>query len=69
MVLLEGGRGIWTPFLNAGLCDALYLFTGPKLLPKGDRWDENLRPGWVKSLKFHRFTPFGPDVLAEFRRA
>ncbi len=69
MVLLEGGRGIWTPFLNAGLCDALYLFTGPKLLPKGERWDGNLRPGWVKSLKFHRFTPFGPDVLAEFRRA
>ena len=68
MVLLEGGRSVWTPFLNAGLCDTLYLFTSPKLFPKGDRWDENLKPGWVKSLEFHRFTPFGPDVLAEFRR-
>ena len=65
-VLVEGGRGVWTPFLNAGLCDVFCLFTAPKLLPEGERWDENLRPGWVKTLEFHRFTPFGSDVLAEF---
>ncbi len=69
MVLVEGGRSVWAPFLNAGLCDVLYLFTGPKPLPKGDRWNAGLVPGWVKSLEFHRFTAFGSDILAEFRRA
>jgi len=67
-VLLEGGRSVWTPFLNSGLCDVLYLLTGSKLQPEGERWDSKLVSGWVKSLKFHRFTPFGPDVLAEYRR-
>ena len=67
-VLVEGGRGAWTPFLQAGLCDELYLVTAPRLLPKGERWDEELGPGWVKPLVFHRFTPLGPDILAEFRR-
>ena len=66
MVLLEGGRSIWTPFLNSGLWDILYLFTAPKLLPQGQRWDANLRSGWVKALEFHRFYHFGSDVLTEF---
>ncbi len=68
-VLVEGGRSVWTPFLNSGLWDAFYLFTSPKFLPMGERWDRNLRSGWVKTLEFHRFTALGPDVLAEFRQA
>jgi diaminohydroxyphosphoribosylaminopyrimidine deaminase/5-amino-6-(5-phosphoribosylamino)uracil reductase len=67
-VLVEGGRGVWTPFLEAGLCDELYLLTAPRLLPRGERWDAELGPGWVKPLVFHRFTPLGEDLLAEFRR-
>jgi diaminohydroxyphosphoribosylaminopyrimidine deaminase/5-amino-6-(5-phosphoribosylamino)uracil reductase len=66
MVLLEGGRSIWTPFLNSGLWDVFYLFTAPKLLPQGQRWDANLRSGWVKALEFHRFYRFRSDVLTEF---
>jgi len=67
MVLVEGGRSVWAPFLNSGLFDTLYLLTAPVLFPKGERWVSNLKPGWVKTLEFHRFTPFGPDILAEFR--
>ncbi len=69
LVLVEGGRSVWRPFLNAGLCDQLCLLTASKLFPKGERWNENLRPSWVESLEFHRFTSLGRDVLAEFRRA
>ena len=43
MVLVEGGRAVWAPFLNAGLCDALYLFTSPKLLPNGEREEAEIR--------------------------
>jgi diaminohydroxyphosphoribosylaminopyrimidine deaminase/5-amino-6-(5-phosphoribosylamino)uracil reductase len=67
-VLVEGGRAVWSPFLNAGLCDILYLATAPVLLPRGEGWTKDLRPGWVKPLEFHRFTPLGSDLLAEFRR-
>jgi diaminohydroxyphosphoribosylaminopyrimidine deaminase/5-amino-6-(5-phosphoribosylamino)uracil reductase len=67
-VLIEGGRGVWAPFLNAGLCDVLHLVTAPRLLPDGESWGKDLRPAWVKPLEFHRFTPLGPDILAEFRR-
>ncbi len=67
-ILVEGGRAVWSPFLNGGLCDALHLVTAPALHPGGERWDEGLRAGWVKPLEFHRFTPLGPDVWAEFRR-
>lgn len=67
-VLVEGGRGVWAPFLEAGLCDVLYLVTAPVFHPKGERWDAELAPGWAKPLEFHRFASLGPDVLAEFRR-
>ncbi len=67
-VLVEGGRAVWSPFLNAGLCDALHLVTAPMLLPQGEPWGKDLRPAWVKPLEFHRFTPLGSDILAEFRR-
>lgn len=67
-VLVEGGRSVWTPFLNAGLCDELHLITAPVLLPGGEPWGKDLRPAWVKPLEFHRFTPLGPDILAGFRR-
>jgi diaminohydroxyphosphoribosylaminopyrimidine deaminase/5-amino-6-(5-phosphoribosylamino)uracil reductase len=68
-VLVEGGRGAWSPWLNAGLCDVLYLITAPVLHPRGEKWDAELGPAWGKPLEFHRFTPLGPDVLAEFRRS
>ena len=68
MVLLEGGRSIWTPFLNSGHCDTLHLLTAPKLMPKGERWDGYLASGWAKTIEFHRFTALGQDYLTEFRR-
>lgn len=67
-VLVEGGRGVWTPFLNAGLCDVLHVVTAPVFLPRGEGWATDLQPGWVKPLEFHRFAPLGHDVWAEFRR-
>jgi diaminohydroxyphosphoribosylaminopyrimidine deaminase/5-amino-6-(5-phosphoribosylamino)uracil reductase len=71
-ILVEGGRSVWAPFLNAGLCDVFYLFTGSKLLSRGERWDAALRSGWAKNLEFHRFTALesddNSDVLTEFRR-
>jgi riboflavin biosynthesis pyrimidine reductase len=67
-VLVEGGRSVWSPFLEAGLCDVLCVITAPVLLPTGERWDAELGHAWVKPLEFHRFTPLGPDVLTEFRR-
>jgi diaminohydroxyphosphoribosylaminopyrimidine deaminase / 5-amino-6-(5-phosphoribosylamino)uracil reductase len=67
-VLIEGGRGVWTPFLNAGACDALNIVTAPVLHPRGEPWGKDLRPGWAKPLEFHRFTPLGLDSLTEFRR-
>ena len=66
-VLVEGGRAVWTPFLNTGLCDVLYVLTAPVWLPRGESWNRDLRPGWVKPLEFHRFTPLGRDGLTEFR--
>ena len=68
-VLLEGGRGVWAPFLEAGLCDVLHLVTAPMLLPGGEAWSAGLDPRWAKPLEFHRFTPLGSDMLAEFRRS
>ena len=67
-VLVEGGRGVWTPFLNEGLCDMLALVTAPVRMPAGEAWSEGLHPGWVKPLEFHRFTPLGRDTLTEFVR-
>lgn len=67
-ILVEGGRAVWTPFLEAGLCDELYVFTAPVLLPRGEAWAKELGPAWVKPLVFHRFTPLGRDSLTEFRR-
>ncbi len=67
-VLVEGGRGVWSPFLDAGLCDLFYLVTAPVFHPKGDRWDSGLAPGWAKPLEFHRFAGLGRDILTEFRR-
>ncbi len=67
-VLVEGGRSVWAPLLNSGYCDRLFLFTAPKLLPRGERWEDTLRPSWAKSLVFHRFTTLGEDTLTEFQR-
>jgi diaminohydroxyphosphoribosylaminopyrimidine deaminase/5-amino-6-(5-phosphoribosylamino)uracil reductase len=67
-VLVEGGRAVWAPFLEAGLWDVLYLITAPTLLPAGQSWAKELAPGWVKPLEFHRFTPLDRDSLIEFRR-
>jgi diaminohydroxyphosphoribosylaminopyrimidine deaminase/5-amino-6-(5-phosphoribosylamino)uracil reductase len=67
-VLVEGGRGVWAPFLNEGLCDKLALVTAPVRMPGGEAWGEGLHPGWVKPLEFHRFTPLGRDTLTEFAR-
>lgn len=65
-VMIEGGREIWSLFLNAGLWDSLYILTAPKLLPQGERWDMDLARDWGKSLKFRNFASFGKDYLADF---
>jgi diaminohydroxyphosphoribosylaminopyrimidine deaminase/5-amino-6-(5-phosphoribosylamino)uracil reductase len=67
-ILVEGGRSVWTPFLEAGLCDELLVLTAPVLAPAGQAWAKDLSPTWVKPLEFHRFTALGRDSLIEFRR-
>jgi len=67
-ILVEGGRAVWTPFLEAGLCDELLVLTAPVLLPAGEAWAKDLGPTWVKPLVFHRFTALDRDGLIEFRR-
>ncbi|MDB5104549.1 MAG: riboflavin biosynthesis protein RibD [Fibrobacteres bacterium] len=68
-VLIEGGRDLWSLFLNSGKWDRLYILTAPKILPKGDKWDAGLDQDWGNSLKFRNLTPFGSDFLTEFGRA
>ena len=65
-VLIEGGREVWSLFLNAGLWDHLYVITAPVVYPEGERWDANLSKHWGKSLKFRKFSSLGDDYLAEF---
>ncbi len=67
-VLVEGGRAVWSPFLEAGAWDHLCVLTAPRFLPRGDSWTKELSPQWVKPLVFHRFTHLGQDGLTEFRR-
>jgi diaminohydroxyphosphoribosylaminopyrimidine deaminase/5-amino-6-(5-phosphoribosylamino)uracil reductase len=67
-VLVEGGRAVWGPFLESGLCDVFCLLTAPQLLPRGEAWAKELGPAWGKPLEFHRFTPLDRDSLIEFRR-
>ncbi|HLP40075.1 MAG TPA: bifunctional diaminohydroxyphosphoribosylaminopyrimidine deaminase/5-amino-6-(5-phosphoribosylamino)uracil reductase RibD [Fibrobacteria bacterium] len=68
-VLIEGGREVWSLFLDAGLWDRLYIVTAPKVFPEGERWDLGLPKTWGKSLKFRKFTSLGEDCLAEFGRS
>ncbi|MDB5049960.1 MAG: riboflavin biosynthesis protein RibD [Fibrobacteres bacterium] len=65
-VLIEGGRELWTLFLQSGKWDKLYVLTAPQIFPEGDRWDTGLARDWGKSLKFRNLTPFGSDFLTEF---
>lgn len=65
-VLVEGGREVWSLFLNAGLWDQLYILTAPKVFPEGERWDRDLAKDWGKGLKFRKFSDLGEDCLAEF---
>jgi diaminohydroxyphosphoribosylaminopyrimidine deaminase/5-amino-6-(5-phosphoribosylamino)uracil reductase len=65
-VLVEGGRELWSLFLNSGKADTLYVMTAPRFLPQGDRWDAGLGQDWGKSFKFRNLTRFGSDFLAEF---
>lgn len=67
-VLVEGGRAVWSPFLEAATWDRLYVLTAPLFLPRGESWAKELPPQWVKPLVFHRFTHLGQDGLTEFRR-
>jgi len=67
-VLVEGGRELWSLFLNSGKADALYVITAPRFLPQGDRWDAGLTQDWGKSLNFRNITRFGNDILAECGR-
>lgn len=68
-VLVEGGREIWSMFLNAGLWDRLYIVTAPKVLPEGERWDSLLSKDWGERVRFRGFSSLGNDYLAEFGRS
>lgn len=68
-VLVEGGRELWSLFLNVGKADSLYILTAPRFLPQGDRWDDGLTADFGKPLKFRNLTRFGNDFIAEFGRA
>lgn len=68
-VLLEGGRGIYTAFLRAGLVDRLHVFVAPRLIGgAGLGWTGDLGadlplPGprlWGSTVR-----RVGPDVLLE----
>jgi len=65
-VMVEGGRELWSLFLNAGLWDSLYILTAPIVLPEGERWDAELAQDWGKSLKFRNFASFGRDYWVDF---
>jgi riboflavin biosynthesis pyrimidine reductase len=67
-LLVEGGAGIITSVLRAGLCDHLVVCIAPRLIGRGieavgDLGIERLRD----ALSFSRtkFTPCGEDVIFE----
>ncbi len=68
-VLLEGGRGIYTAFLRAGLVDRVHVFVAPTVLGGGGLgWTGDIGPdggprGW--RLAGRRVRAVGPDVLIE----
>lgn len=68
LVVLEGGRGLWHPFLQAEAWDELWLFTAPRFLPRGESWSADLPRGWDKPLDFRSFTALGDDALTVFHR-
>jgi diaminohydroxyphosphoribosylaminopyrimidine deaminase / 5-amino-6-(5-phosphoribosylamino)uracil reductase len=68
LVVIEGGRGAWMPFLKEMAFDELWLFSSPVSLPQGEKWAEGLPQKWDKSLVFRSFTPLGKDQLTVFSR-
>jgi diaminohydroxyphosphoribosylaminopyrimidine deaminase/5-amino-6-(5-phosphoribosylamino)uracil reductase len=68
-VLVEGGRELWSLFLNADMADELFIISAPRFLPEGERWDAGLTRDWGKSLKFRNLTRLGSDFLSEFGRS
>jgi diaminohydroxyphosphoribosylaminopyrimidine deaminase / 5-amino-6-(5-phosphoribosylamino)uracil reductase len=68
LVVIEGGRGVWGPFLQEKAFDELWLFTSPQSFPDGERWNEGLPRNWDKSLVFRSFTPLGKDELTVYSR-
>lgn len=68
-LLLEGGRGIYTSFLRAGLVDRMHVFVAPNLLGvPGLGWTGDLAVDAVDRgprLHTHRVRRIGPDVLIE----
>ncbi len=68
LVVLEGGRSLWHPFLQAEAWDELWLFTAPRFLPRGETWSGDLSRGWDKDLVFRSFTALGEDTLTVFQR-
>lgn len=69
LVVIEGGRGVWLPFLQEMAFDELWLFSSPVSQPQGEKWAEGLPENWDKSLVFRSFTPLGKDQLTVFSRA
>jgi diaminohydroxyphosphoribosylaminopyrimidine deaminase / 5-amino-6-(5-phosphoribosylamino)uracil reductase len=68
LVVVEGGRSLWTAFLECDAVDELWLFTAAHFLPQGETWSSDLPRDWDKSLIFRSFTVLGDDTLTVFKR-
>ena len=68
-VLVEGGQGVYTAFLRAGVVDRVHCFMAPRILGGGAlSWAGSLGIASVASsitLKGVRTRRLGPDVLVE----
>jgi diaminohydroxyphosphoribosylaminopyrimidine deaminase/5-amino-6-(5-phosphoribosylamino)uracil reductase len=64
-VLVEGGSGIYSAFLNARMADALFLFTAQKKFSTGIKTFDKISVSFRKKLVSERH--FRSDRLQEFR--
>jgi diaminohydroxyphosphoribosylaminopyrimidine deaminase/5-amino-6-(5-phosphoribosylamino)uracil reductase len=68
-LLLEGGSGVYTEFLKAGLVDQVYLFQAPLVVGRdGISWTQAMGVQRVhegKRLEDVRYSSFGDNMLIE----
>lgn len=69
-VFVEGGAGVASSLMDAGLVDELILMVGSKLIGQGLSPFRNLRRSMEEAIRWrlHDFRPFGDDVSLRYRR-